>query len=241
MKFVFSTLMIIVAGLAAGAAYGGDEQVPVPVHPATPPGLNDSEVGANCLAESLVSSVAAYVDHAGCAASFGFGIEVNPNGAGSATLDGATFSNKLVEPNASRGVKCAVTGEGTLAGVPVRYTGNHAWNRTRTIFIDTGFPLLTEGKIPYDHHSIKDYYRIGPVVFDYGLQVITKFGYPRVKYWQNSRYRPQDGVDGYWSITKWQITPRQSCHISFASSVLDNSGGALVASGAITAAPPAPE
>jgi len=121
----------------------------------------------------------------------------------------------------------------------------HAWNRGRTIFT-SGATVVFNGIDFYDEHNIKNFFRAPSTdrcprnrFFDEGLEVITKFGYPRAKWRQDSEYCRPDGVDGYLTVVKRQITPANGCVIALDLAV-DNAGGSFDAFGTVSVAPPAP-
>ena len=65
----------------------------------------------------------------------------------------------------------------------------------------------------YDEHIIKDFWDVAPVsrqIIDYGLEVITKMDYPRMKFRQNSNYTPPNGGIGRVNVVKVPIAPENS-------------------------------
>ncbi|MDD5410234.1 MAG: hypothetical protein PHF31_02290, partial [Methylobacter sp.] len=105
------------------------------------------------------------------------------------------------------------------------YTGDHQWSRLNNIFLDHAvwtFVHPQSGRlIPYDEHSVKDYFmRILGVVppmtqvdppeaweFDWGLEIITKTGLPVAKWTELSWYRQQNGHDGIVKVKKELLAP----------------------------------
>ncbi|MFI3155201.1 MAG: hypothetical protein QX199_03505 [Methylococcaceae bacterium] len=99
------------------------------------------------------------------------------------------------------------------------YVGDHQWSNLNNIFVDrASFTILhpqNGAPIHYDEHSIKDYFKRVVTVsgvpqsweFDWGLEVISKLGFPVAKWTELSWYRQWDGNDGYLRVTKQLLTP----------------------------------
>jgi len=71
---------------------------------------------------------------------------------------------------------------------------------------------------------IKDFYRDDaegivlpgervPVIYDWGLQSVSKLGYPLNKYWQRSKSLRDDGLEGYTHFVKDRLVGATSCRI----------------------------
>jgi hypothetical protein len=102
----------------------------------------------------------------------------------------------------------------------VRYVGDHQWSRLNNIFLDSAIWTFVHPQshrlIPYDEHSIKDYYKriedglTGPEAweYDYGFEVITKERLPVAKWTEVSWYRQQDGDDGIVKVRKELLSPK---------------------------------
>lgn len=182
--------------------------------------------GAICLVESALSLVASKEHFSpGCTAkSYALNVESNYFGDGFAALDDknangvVNLTNKVSENgnSPSRGAKCDVRATGSLFGTTLTdYVGQHAWARYNQFFID-GADFRLNG-VPYDEHSIKDFYGRaldlqtgeqyagGPWIFDWGLEVVTKLGYPVSKWSEQSWYHKWDGVDGKVKVIKQDV------------------------------------
>jgi len=191
--------------------------------------------GAICLVESALSLVASKEHFTpGCTTkSYALSVESDYFGQGVATLDDknangvVNLKNTVIESGnkPSRGAKCEVGAEGTLFGTTVAdYIGQHAWARYNQFFIDSADFKLNG--VPYDEHSIKDFYgRVlatdeqyagGPWIFDWGLEVVTKLGYPVSKWSEQSWYHKWDGVDGKVKVIKQDVAT--NCKITFVAS-----------------------
>ena len=109
----------------------------------------------------------------------------------------------------------------SLAGANITtYLGTHEWSRLNNIFLDSAIWVFEHPQshrlIPYDEHSIKDYYkRVEDLVdgpesweYDWGTEVITKEGLPVAKWTELSWYRQQDGEDGVIKVRKDLLAPK---------------------------------
>lgn len=224
--------------------------------------FNRSETSAFCLAETIVSLFAVLAEDNGeCPAVSGTVAIDGVAGTATVLTAGSTLDLRNdLGPNGTRGVFCDVNAEGSLAGVPVtEYNGylptlvgpprTHAFNGNRTIF-KSGATVRFGGIHFYDEHNIKNFRRVpggppaddAPLVCsrnyfeDDGLEVITKFGFPRSKWEQESQYCRPDGTDGFLIVEKEQITPAVECEIELDLFVA-NDGGTFTASGPVSVSP----
>lgn len=123
----------------------------------------------------------------------------------------------------SSGAEVIVTADplSSLAGAGIStYLGTHQWSRLNNIFLDSAVWTFTHPQsgrlIPYDEHSIKDYYkRVEDVAgepesweYDWGTEVITKEYLPVAKWTELSWYRQQDGEDGAIKVRKDLLSPK---------------------------------
>jgi len=119
------------------------------------------------------------------------------------------------------GAHVVVYADGSLAGANItEYTGTHEWSRLNNIFLDSAVWVFEHPQshrlIPYDEHSIKDYYKRvedladGPESweYDWGTEVITKEYLPVAKWTELSWYRQQDGEDGVIKVRKDLLAPK---------------------------------
>ena len=188
------------------------------------PTFNTTETSGLALVESALSLIAAHTDHYGCPVTSPrrFALEVNSydayTGEAEAIIDDGdvTLSGILVGQN-KKGVLVKVSSAkgDALKRAGVVYTGNHAWNPNRSIFLDSAYIDLTDTQngavLKYDEHSIKDYFKrvegIESWEYDWGLEVITKNDYPRAKWTELSWYHQENGGDGYLKVVKKLIKP----------------------------------
>ncbi len=157
---------------------------------------------------------------------------------GGVNVGGTTLHGSL-GPQISVGRACFVNdadGLNLLKGVEVvDYTGTHGWSRRNAIFNSDAKVVLKDPQngsdVYYREVDIKDFFK--KVInagtadepyyqsweFDWGLEDIKKrhttskignFYYPVQKWLELSWYRPQNGVDGYLEIAKFQIKPRSA-------------------------------
>lgn len=213
--------------------------------------FTNAETRAFCLAETIVSLFAVFADHNGECPTLGGSVEID-GVAGTAVVaaKGVLKLGTTLSVHPVRGAFCDVDASGKLGGFQVGpYDGylprqapltpvTHAWNRRRTIF-KSGATVVFGGIDFYDEHNIKDFWRTeeNPNSFrDFGLEVITKYGYPRAKWKQRSRYDRPNGQDGKLHVTKFQITPATGCAIGLDLDV-DNAGGVFDAFGTVSVSP----
>lgn len=215
---------------------------------------NITDRGAVCLVESALSLVAAnqhYLQDGCSTKSYGLEVESDFSGTGTAFLDdvGAnglvSFSNTVTQStaNPSRGAKCVVDADGQLFGTTVSgYDGNHAWSRFNQFFIDSA--VFNLNNVPYDEHSIKDFYGRNNLtgdytgqkwIFDWGLEVVTKLGYPVSKWSERSWYNKWDGADGKVKVVKQDVAT--GCKITYIASPYF-SGDAVTFSGTVSVSRP---
>ena len=200
------------------------------------PTFEASERTGLALVESSLSLIAAreHIDPVTCSekvyklAVSAFDLE------GTATIKGdgekSVLNAFLTETSLGAQVDISASPESSLYGAKIKnYVGDHQWSRNNNIFLDRAewdFKHPQSGRlIPYDEHSIKDYYKqvlpltTGPESweFDYGLEVITKKNKPVTKWLELSWYKQQDGGDGVLVVTK-QLIAKNTCNITFVGS-----------------------
>ena len=119
----------------------------------------------------------------------------------------------------------AATG-GQLGTVGVNsFANNVSFNAAGTIMVAEGTILAKGVNLGYDLFQlkiIKDFYRDNvvlsptstvPVIYDWGLQTVSKLGYPVNKYWQRSKSLRDDGFLGYTHFVKDRLVGSSSCHL----------------------------
>lgn len=177
------------------------------------PNFSPAEQGLHCAAESAVSLKAALIAYRGCTAST-YAVAIDIDGTGVGTLSIGPSAQFTVDSNVDRNVKgvfCHVdqVDPASIGGTVVTYPGRHAWSSNSWIFNSSADPIVFDEFHEFDEHNIKDFYKWtngrGLVrFFDWGLEKITKFGYPREKWWQWSRYVPEDGSLDPGRLSYWK-------------------------------------
>jgi len=125
---------------------------------------------------------------------------------------------------------------GSLAGVYLKdYKNNISFNAAGTMMTGDGEAFATGvnsiggvfGKYDqFDLQVIKDFYRDNviipagadkrayvPVIYDWGLQSVSKLGYPVNKYWQQSKSLRDNGYEGFTHFVKDRLVGSGSCRI----------------------------
>ncbi len=217
------------SGLSAALAFAAE------VNPVVKdPTFEASERTGLALVESSLSLIAAreHIDPVTCSEKV-YKLAVNAfDLEGSATIKGdgekAVLDAALTEASLGAQVDVSAAPDSSLYGAKIKnYVGDHQWSRKNNIFLDHAtwdFKHPQSGRlIPYDEHSIKDYFKyitvaglpvLGDVLatplnesweFDAGIEVITKKNKPVTKWGELSWYRQQDGGDGILVVTKQLI------------------------------------
>jgi hypothetical protein len=129
-------------------------------------------------------------------------------------------------------------GIGSLAGVYLKdYKSDISFNAAGTMMVGDGEAYATGvnslngplGKYDlFELQVIKDFYRDNveipkgsgivkrdyvPVIYDWGLQSVSKLGYPVNKYWQQSKSLRDNGYEGYTHFVKDRLVGSTACRI----------------------------
>lgn len=228
------------AGVSVGAyaQLPGDVPAPSVGMSGKAPSLYPSEQGAFKALEVATQVVESRIQQKGCyPASFPLSVNTGSNGSGTAKVDGVKLSVSFLSARNGDGRRYSVTGSGTLGGLTVsNINGQGSFNIGSTIQeLSTNWNTTSyvQGNVvPGDRFYgtiIKDYWRLEqlqsipsgfedagiPVstVVDYGYQQISKNGYVKAKYWQQSRFWREDGVNAGTHWVKTRVTPKDSCKI----------------------------
>jgi hypothetical protein len=118
---------------------------------------------------------------------------------------------------------------GKLAGTGLKEFANAvSWNAAGTMMVAEGSVKAKGVNNLYDLFQlkiIKDFYRDNvalsgaksrdqvPVIYDWGLQSVSKLGYPLNKYWQRSKSLRDDGIQGYTHFVKDRLVGSSACRI----------------------------
>ena len=229
-KGILATLCAF-AIVATVPALAGDTELP----------LNLPEKAGWCALETALALTGDIIEHQGCEATKGkydIELEIDFDGNGVGFVDNVDLEVAFVEES-TKGEKFEVTGDGDFDNIDLddgTLLGKCQNNSMGDIIIGSGKIKINGTK--YDWTFIKDLYEAdlkwgNPTklitITDKGLEVITKLGYPRAKYRQQSKYRRPDGGDGKIWVKKQRIAPNgaPSCTIVLMKLEADNSGEGL--------------
>jgi hypothetical protein len=194
-----------------------------------------------CALETSLALAGDIIEHQGCEDTKGLydiTLDIDSTGNGTGAVDNVDLVIALTD-DSTKGEKFKVDGDGDFDNIALdlgEMTGKCQNNTDGDIIIGDGKILINGTK--YDWTFIKDLYerdiRWGApapltTIIDEGLEVITKLGYPRAKYRQNSKYRRPDGGDGKIWVKKLRIAPNGApdCTILLLNLEADNSGEGL--------------
>ena len=237
-------LAAFVAGVSFSALAVEPPPAPVITAAGVAPSLFPSEQGAFKLMEAAAQIIESNIVQNGCVTKdYPIVVNTDYDGSGSAVLGNGDPANNvslnvlLKSSSVANGRAYSVNANGQLAGLAVALNGTSGGsfnigssiqemsNNWTLVSPQTGLSDKFTGTI------IKDYKRLTaldpipagfddagvPVntVLDYGYQQVTKNGYVKAKYWQQSRTWRDDGVNSgtYWAKTR--VAPNNGCTIEF--------------------------
>lgn len=237
-------LAAFVAGVSFSALAVEPPPAPVITAAGKAPSLFPSEQGAFKLMEAAAQIIESNIVQNGCVTKdYPIVVNTDYDGSGSAVLGNGDPANNvslnvlLKSASTANGRAYSVNANGQLAGLAVALNGTSGGsfnigssiqemsNNWTLVSPQTGLSDKFTGTI------IKDYKRLTaldaipagfddagvPVstVLDYGYQQVTKNGYVKAKYWQQSRTWRDDGVNSgtYWAKTR--VAPNNGCTIEF--------------------------
>ena len=237
-------LAAFVAGVSFSALAVEPPPAPVITAAGKAPSLFPSEQGAFKLMEAAAQIIESNIVQNGCVTKdYPLVVNTTYDGSGSAVLGNGDPANNvslnvlLKSASTANGRAYTVNGNGQIAGLAVALNGTSGGsfnigssiqemsNNWTLVSPQTGLSDKFTGTI------IKDYKRLTaldpipagfddagvPVntVLDYGYQQVTKNGYVKAKYWQQSRTWRDDGVNSgtYWAKTR--VAPTNGCTIEF--------------------------
>jgi len=227
------------AGTVAAAGLPGDVPPPSVGLPGAAPKLFPSEQGAFKSLEVATQVIESVIVQKGCVTSkYPFEVHTIADGSGTATLGYAPSTVNLNVAlggyNANSGRWYTVTGGGSLAGLTISHLSGRGsyiigsmMQELRTSWFTTS--PVTNKPDYFLGSIIKDYWRLSdlqpipvgyddagiPVstVVDYGYQQVSKGGYIKAKFWQNSRTWRDDGVNSGTHWLKTRVAPTGNCTI----------------------------
>ena len=237
-------LAALVAGVSFSALAVEPPPAPAIPDKGVAPSLFPSEQGAFKLMEAAAQIIESNIVQNGCVTkNYPIVVNTNYDGSGSAVLGNGDPANNvslnvlLKSASVANGRAYSVNANGKIAGLAVALNGTSGGsfnigssiqemsNNWTLVSPQTGLSDKFTGTI------IKDYKRLTaldpipagftdagvPVstVLDYGYQQVTKNGYVKAKYWQQSRTWRDDGVNSgtYWAKTR--VAPTNGCTIEF--------------------------
>jgi len=212
----------------------------------TDTGIFASERAAYALLEGVLQQAEAVVAATSCANSVGvFDLLIYADGSvknpdfNFVTVDSSasTFTLKatIYPNNRFRGQAISISQPevGALKRVKLlSHTGSVFYNAQSSIMNMTSVSVVMGiNGLPDTYHEqlIKDFYRVTdngtgfPYILDWGLQSVSKFGYPEQKYWQRSKSIRDDGVIGRTVFVKDRLVGPDSCRITIDISGYNNS------------------
>jgi hypothetical protein len=237
-------LAAFVAGVSFSALAVEPPPAPVITAAGVAPSLFPSEQGAFKLMEAAAQIIESNIVQNGCVTKdYPIVVNTDYDGSGSAVLGNGDPANNvslnvlLKSASTANGRAYSVNANGQLAGLAVALndTSGGSFNIGSSIQeMSNNWTLVSPQTGLSDKFTgtiIKDYKRLTaldaipagfddagvPVstVLDYGYQQVTKNGYVKAKYWQQSRTWRDDGVNSgtYWAKTR--VAPNNGCTIEF--------------------------
>jgi hypothetical protein len=199
-----------------------------------PPTFNSYEKNGIALVESALSLIAArtHVDAEFCPeTTYTLSVNVPTSTTGTAVIDGGPRNGGTILTGTISGnylgylVHVDAAPDSLLDGLGIgSYAGNHRWSIDGAIFLDKANFTIEEPQtyvpVPYDEHSIKDFYkqvvdvdpssestRLQAWEFDWGLEVVTKDRMPVTKWTERSWFHRQNGALGEARVVKELLAP----------------------------------
>ena len=224
--------------------------------------LSAQERAAFALLEGILQSVEGKIHAAGCVA-LTLPLKVYSDAlidpvAGNAKLGTAPADMTLVATGVAptfRGQIINVTqapAAGYIGNTPVTdYASNMVFNSANNMMVGamTQVNVMSINWVPnqFTGYVIKDFYMGNDknvpsdahIVYDWGLQSLSKEGYPVEKYWQRSKTRRSDGGNGQTAFVKDRLVGVVPCRIAIALSGL-NQFGIFQQTGTLSIQPVAP-
>jgi hypothetical protein len=199
--------------------------------------MSSSEEAAFALFEGVLQVTEAKIhadQRTGSCGVFSVPVSINTNsstdGSSSGTISvGGSQGVKLtafVQPASlqGRGQAVTVSGSGNINGITIpNYNANYVYNAaddllvstfSNTLVIENGSVIQYSGSVikdflPGDQSDPIDAYNI----YDWGLQAVSKLGYPVEKWWQRSISHRNDGTNGRTVFVKDRLVGDSPCRI----------------------------
>jgi len=176
---------------------------------------------------------------------------------------GAIISPAVV--NRGQQVTVGLQAPGVLGGTSIlAYRGTHVFNNLNNMMVNSNASITLTGANgtpdTYQGSVIKDFFKgaTSPTnpdgsfnkeyynIYDWGLQSVSKLGYPVNKYWQRSKVHRDNGVNGRTVWVKDRLVGVNSCRITIDTNGYNDQsplfwqGNPLVGPGSLTIEPVAP-
>ena len=243
-----TTAVLLGAASLANAA----DPVPVPGIYATGPAapilnmtdMRDTERVAYSLGEAAMQTTEAYVYVNGCkeletdvliyshpASGLNF---LRDNSFGGIELN-ATLNNPIA--GFGQHIDVALAAPATLFGHPVAaVSGRYSYSSRNNLMVNEKTGIEIKGQLRGNDHYyssvIKDFFHGNTydefgdfyVMYDYGLQSLSKFGYPVNKWWQKSKSVRDNGQQGCFVLQKDRLVGAGQCRITLATTGLSQPG-----------------
>lgn len=207
--------------------------------------LSPAEIAANSLYEGVTQIIESKILATSCESAAGdYAINIFANGepaspeSNEVTVTGTGGSEmiklraKLDNPDEFRGQTLSVNqiGTGQINGTQIKeYQSNGSFNKSGNLMVLESSVKVEGANDIFDLFQsslIKDFYLDkNPNVYrilDWGLQIISKLGYPQNKYWQRSMSQRDDGVVGHTVFVKDRLVGSAPCRIVIDSSNSNN-------------------
>lgn len=194
--------------------------------------MRDTERAAFALMEAMLQATESVVYVKGCTP-FSVPVQVYADGNshfiqdtnfGGVRLD-AVLDNAI--PGFGQNVDVAQAAQGILNGTPVQnLRGRYTYNHVNNLMVNERTSVEVKGQNrAFDRFYssvIKDFYHGNTYnsqgdfyeIYDYGLQSLSKFGYPVNKYWQKSKTVRDDGQQGCTVFQKDRLVGVGACRIT---------------------------
>jgi len=221
-----------VAAPSAPAAYNNGPYAPIFTDVAS--SVYESEKVGYALLEGVLQVAEATIHSNGCNPGY-YNLEVYANGATySPSYNFATVTlGEAPQFSVYANVQSAFPGRGQLVTVSgnggwfnstqlVNFQATYAYNSADNILVttsETANLVGINGTVDtYTGNVIKDFYldtlwETSPNVYDWGLQSVSKLGYPVEKWWQRSESHHSDGVSGRTVFVKDRLVGETACRI----------------------------
>jgi hypothetical protein len=246
-----TAIAAVLLGISSVATAG--DPVPVPsiynLGPASPilnmTDMRDTERAAYALGEALLQATESLIYVKGCTP-FEVGVDVYSHPASNVhfiqdTSFGGIVLNAILQPEVpgfGQHIDVAQTATtAILNGTQVKnVNGRYSYSAKNNLMVNEKTGIEVKGQLrtfdKFYSSVIKDFYHGNTynsagefyVLYDYGLQSLSKFGYPVNKWWQKSKAVRDDGQQGCTVFQKDRLVGAGVCRITLATTGLSQPG-----------------